>query len=91
MWRTNGRPRHASDPTGPASDSQVERIEAEKLKAVGLRNRVAALEEVRWSTRQLHKQNGTVAMPSIIDCCACRSDAGSKRTKSGYLLRSKKS
>ena len=27
--------------------AQVDRIEAEKLKAVGLRNRVAALEEVR--------------------------------------------
>lgn len=31
-------------------NSQVERIEAEKLKAVGLRNKVAALEEVRIHT-----------------------------------------
>lgn len=30
-----------------AVDHQVERIEAEKLRAVGLRNRVAALHEVR--------------------------------------------
>lgn len=30
-----------------AVDQQVERIEAEKLRAVGLRNRVAALHEVR--------------------------------------------
>ncbi|KAF5830736.1 intraflagellar transport protein 20 [Dunaliella salina] len=34
-------------------DQQVERIEAEKLRAVGLRNRVAALEEER---RRKHKE-----------------------------------
>ena len=33
-------------------DSQVNRIEAEKLRAVGLRNRVATLEEVRRSDRR---------------------------------------
>ena len=41
--------------------AQVDRIEAEKLKAVGLRNRVAALEEVRSGSAR----NGSPILPPL--------------------------
>lgn len=42
---------------------QVEKIEKEKLRAVGLRNKVAANEEVRCSSMHL-----ALAMASLV-CC----------------------
>lgn len=39
-----------------AIDSQVDKIEAEKLKAVGLRNKVAALNEERKNKQKQHEQ-----------------------------------
>ncbi len=43
---------------------QVERIEREKLRAVGLRNRVAALEEVRRSTLSSNVNVSPLVMPA---------------------------
>lgn len=68
--------------------AQVDRIEAEKLKAVGLRNRVAALEEVRSpaSLNPVLAENWWVLFVFWH-----RSAAGNRRIRNVCLPRSKKS
>eukprot|EP00955_Chlamydomonas_euryale_P089121 364439-Chlamydomonas_euryale.AAC.5 len=70
---------------------QVERIEAEKLKAVGLRNRVAALEEVREDVSGVYGIGVSSDQEAFVQTLACRSASGGRLTRSASWRKSKKS